>query len=169
MQRIREEHQRYCQRWVAAVHAAQTSQMRAPVPAEDTTARGRLKRPVRFKTPSARATLTVCDASSARASLRTADATPNPLMGLRYFVRSKESWRQLIERICHHKSPELPSQHNSDNISSDSPTVTQQLMEKRGRKSPQRHEAKEDEGGGRTGGGKAHQQLSKRAKKCKGK
>ena len=54
VQKIQEEQQRYRQRWVAAVHAAWTSQMRAPVPAEDTTARGCLKRPVHFETPSAR-------------------------------------------------------------------------------------------------------------------
>ena len=47
VQRIQEEQQRYCQRWVAAVHAAWISWTRAPVPAEDTTARGRPRRPVR--------------------------------------------------------------------------------------------------------------------------
>ena len=40
----------------------------------------------------------------ARASLRTVNATPNPLTGPKYFVRSKESWRQLVECVCHHKS-----------------------------------------------------------------
>ena len=167
VQKIWEEQQRYCQRWVAAVHAAWTSRMQAPVPAEDTTARRRPRRPVRFETPSVRATLTAYDASSARASLRTADAMPSPLMGPKYFVRSKESWRQLAECVRHHKSPGLSSQHNNNNISSDSPTAIQQSMEKRGRKSPRRHKFEEDKGGNRTGGGEAHQWLWKRAKKCK--
>ena len=168
MQRIQEEQQRYCQRWVAAVHAARTSRTRAPARAEDTTVRGRPKRPVRFGTPSAPATLTACDASSAHASSRTADAMPSPLTGPKYFMRSKESWRQLVERVRHHKNPESSSQHNSDNISSDSPTATQQSMEKRERKFPRRHEFEEDKEGGRTGGGEAHQRLSKHAKMCKG-
>ena len=112
---------------------------------------------------------------------------PSPLTGLKYFVRSKESWRQLVERVHHHKnpksssqhkspelfsqhkSPESSSQHNNNNISSDSLTAIQQSTEKRGRKSPRRHEFEEDKGGGRTGGGEAHQRLSKRAKKYKGK
>ena len=117
------------------------------------------------------------DASSARASSRTADAMPSPLTGPKYFVRSKESWRQLVERVRHHKnpesssqhtSPESSSQHNNNNISSDSLTAIQQSTEKRGRKSPRRHEFEEDKGGGRTGGGEAHQRLSKCAKKYKG-
>ena len=82
----------YRQRWVATAHAARTSWMRAPALAEDTTARGCLRRPVRFGTPSAHATLMARDASSARALSRTADATPSPLTGPKYFVRSKESW-----------------------------------------------------------------------------
>ena len=83
---------------------------------------------------------------------------PSPLTGLKYFVRSKESWRQLVERVHHHKnpksssqhkspelfsqhkSPESSSQHNNNSISSDLPTVIQQSTEKRGRKSPRRHE-----------------------------
>ena len=169
VQRIREEQQRYRQKWVAAAHAARTSWMRAPALAENTTARGRPRRPVHFGTPSAHATLTARDASSARASSRTADATPSPLTGPKYFVRSKESWRQLVERVCRHRSPELPSQHNSDNILSDSPTAIQQSMGKRERKSPQRCELEEDKEGGRTGGGKVHRRLSKCMKEHKGK
>ena len=93
---------------------------------------------------------------------------PNPLTGPRYFVRSKESWRQLVERIRHHKNPESSSQPNSDNISSDSPTATQRSMEKKGRKFPRRREFEEDEGGGRTGGEEAHPRLSKHVKKYNG-
>ena len=163
------QQQRYRQRWVAAAHAAQTSWMWAPAPAEDTTARGRLRRPVHFKTPSVHATLTAPNAPSVRASSRTANATPSPLTGLRYFARSKESWRQLAERVRHHKSPGSSSQPSNSNISSDSPTAIQQSTEKRGRKSPRQHELEEDKGGGRTGGGEAHQWLWKRAKKCRGK
>ena len=169
VQRIQEEQQRYRQRWVAAAHVARTSWSRAPAPAEDTTARGRPRRPVCFKTPSVHATLTAHDAPSVRASSRTANATPSPLTGLRYFVRSKESWRQLAERVRHHKSPRSSSRPNNDSILSDSPTVTQRSTEKRGRKSPQRHEPEEDKGAGRTGGGEVHQRLLKCAKRCKGK
>ena len=93
---------------------------------------------------------------------------PSPLTGLRYFVCSKESWRQLVKHVRHHKNPESSSQHSSSSISSDLPTAIQRSTEKRGRKSPQRHKFEEDEGGGRTGGGEVHQQLSKRMKKCKG-
>ena len=132
------------------------------------TCRGRPRRPVRFETPSACATPTAHDAPSVRASSRTVDATPSPLTGARYFACSKESWRQLVERIRHHKSPKSSSQHNNDNISSDSPTAIQRSTEKRGRKSPQRHELEEDKEGGKTGGGGAHQRSSKRAKKYKG-
>src|SRR6201996_9732063 len=53
VQRIREEQWRYHQRWLVAAHAAQSSQMQAPAPAGDITAKVCLKRPVRFKTPSA--------------------------------------------------------------------------------------------------------------------
>ena len=168
VQKIWEEQQRYCQRWVAAAHAAWTSWMRAPVLVEDTTARGCPRQPVHFGTPFAHATLTARDASSAHASSRTADAMPSPLTGPRYFAHSKESWRQLVECVCHHKNPESSSQHNSGSISSDSLTAIQWSMEKRWRKSPQRHEFEEDKGGGRTGGGEVHQRLSKRMKKCKG-
>ena len=94
---------------------------------------------------------------------------PSPLTGPKYFVHSKESWRQLVERVRHHKNPESSSQHNSKDISSDSPTATQQSMEKRGRKFPRWCEFEEDKEGGRTGGGEAHQRLSKRMKKHKGK
>ena len=112
---------------------------------------------------------TALNVPSARASSRTANAMLRPLTGPRYFVRSKESWKQLVERICHHKSPELPSQHNNNNTLSDLPTAIQQSTEKRGRKSPRQHESEEDKGGDRTGGGEAHQRLSKCAKRCKGK
>ena len=91
-----------------------------------------------------------------------------PLTGLTYFVRSKESWRQLVERICYHKDPESSSQHNNDSISSNSLTAIQQSMEKRERKSSRQHESEEDKGDGKTGGGEAHRRLSKRARKCKG-
>ena len=73
-----------------------------------------------------------------------------------------------MEHICHHKNPESSSQHNSDDISSDSLTETQRSMEKKGRKLPRWRELEEDEEGGRTGGGEAHQQLSKHMKKHKG-
>ena len=73
-----------------------------------------------------------------------------------------------MECIHHHKNPESSSQHSSDDISSDLPTATQRSMEKRGRKFSQRREFEEDEEGGRTGGGEAHQRLSKRMKKHRG-
>src|SRR6201996_612050 len=76
VQRIREEQWRYRQRWLVAAHAARTSRTRAPAPAEGTIVRGRPQRPVRFETPSARATLMEHDAPSARASSRIANATP---------------------------------------------------------------------------------------------
>ena len=136
VQRIREEQQRYRQKWLATAHAAWTSQMQAPAPAEDTIARGRPKRPVRFETPSARATLTECDVPSACTSSRTANPMPSPLMGPRYFVRSRESWRQLAECVHHHKSPKPSSQRNNDNTLSNSLTATPQSTEKKGRKSP---------------------------------
>ena len=83
-------------------------------------------------------------------------------------MHSKESWRQLVERVCHHKNPESPSPLNNDNTSSNSLTVIQQSMEKRERKLSQRHEPEEDKGGGETGGGEAHQWLSKHVRRCKG-
>ena len=169
MQGIREEQQRYRQRWVAAAHVAWTSRMWAPVPAEDITARGHPRQPVRFETPSAHATLTAHDAPSVCASLRTANAMPSPLTGPRYFTRLRESWRQLAERVRRHKNPKPSSQHNNDNTLSDSLTATPQSMEKKGRKLPRRHEPKEDEGDDRTGGGEAHPQSSKHVRTCKGK
>ena len=83
-------------------------------------------------------------------------------------MRLKESWRQLAERVRHHKSPELSSQHNNDNISFDSPTAIQRSTEKRERKSPQRHEPEEDKGDDRTRGGEVHPRSSKRMRTCKG-
>src|ERR1700761_1054777 len=76
VQRIRDEQWRYCQRWLVAASAAQISRTRAPAPAEGTIVRGRPQRPVRFETPSARATLMEHDAPSAHASSRIANATP---------------------------------------------------------------------------------------------
>ena len=73
-----------------------------------------------------------------------------------------------MERVRHHKNPEPSSQHNSDGTSSNSPIAIQRSMEKRGRKFPQRCEFEEDKGGGRTGGGEVHQQLSKHMKRYKG-
>ena len=108
VQGIQEEQQRYRQRWVAAAYVAWTSQMWAPVPAEDTTARGRPRRPVRFETPSAHATLTAHNAPSVCVSLRTANATPSPLTGPRYFMRLRESWRQLAERVSATRTPSRP-------------------------------------------------------------
>ena len=73
-----------------------------------------------------------------------------------------------MERVCHHRSPESSSQHNSSNILSDLPTAIQRSMGKRKRKSPRRRKLKEDKEGGRTGGGEVHQRLSKRMKKHEG-
>ena len=71
-------------------------------------------------------------------------------------MHSKESWRQLTECVCHHKNLEPSSQRNNDNTLSDLLTATQQSAEKKGRKLPQQHEPKEDEGDDRTRGGEAH-------------
>ena len=169
VQRIREEQQRYRQRWLAAAHAAWTLWMRALAPVGGTIARERPRRPVHFETPSARATLMEPNVPSARASSRTANATLGLTTGPRYFVRLKESWRQLAERIHHHKNPRSPSQHNSDNILSDLPTAIRQSTEKKGRRSPQRRKLEEDEEGDKIGEGEAHQQSLKRARRCKGK
>ena len=165
---MREEQWRYRQRWLVTVCAAQSSQTWALAPVGGTTVQGRPKQLVRFKTPSAHATFTEPNAFSAHVSLRTANATLGPLTGPRYFVRLKESWRQLIEHVRHHKSPELSSRHNNSNASSNLPTVTQQSMEKKGRKFLQQHECEEDEGDDETGGEQAHQQQLKRARRCKG-
>ena len=142
--------------------------MQALAPAGDTTAQERPKQPVRFETLSARATLTEPDAPSVHASLRTANATLGPLTSPRYFVRSKESWRQLAEHVRHHKSPESSFQHNNDSISSNLLTATQWSTEKRERESPRQHEFEKDKGGDKIGGGEAHPRLSKCAKRCKG-
>src|ERR1700761_1456802 len=168
VQRIREEQGRYRQRWLVAASVARISRMRARAPAGDTTARVHPKRPVRFETPSARAILMGSDVPSARASSRTVNATPGASTGPRYFVRSKESWKQLIEHVHRYKTPQPSSQPSNDGASCSSPTVIQQSTEKRRKRLPLFLELGEGEGGDEAEGGEDHQQSSRRAKRCKG-
>ena len=169
VQRIREEQQRYCQRWVAAAHAARTSWTWAPAPAEDTTARERQRQPVRFKTPSVHATLTVHDAPSVCALSRTANAKPVHLQ-----ARNTSRARRSPEGSSRSASATTRALGCplSPTTTTFYPTHRQRLKSqwrRGGGSPPRRHELEEDKGGGRTEGGEAHRQLSKRAKKCKGK
>src|ERR1700761_6029545 len=75
VQKIREEQQRYRQRWIATAHVAWTSRMWVPAPVGGTTVRERSQQPVSFETPSARAILTEHSVPSAHTSSRTVDAT----------------------------------------------------------------------------------------------
>ena len=87
-----------------------------------------------------------------------------------YFMCLKESWRQLVEHVRYHKSPESSSQHSNSDVLSDLLTVTatQQSMEKKERKFLRQYEREEDKGDDETGGGEAHQRQSKCMRRCKG-
>ena len=80
--------------------AAWSSRAWALALAGGTTVQERLKRPVCFETPSARATLRESDAFSARASSRTANATLGPLTGPRYILHVLEGVMEAARRAC---------------------------------------------------------------------
>ena len=85
-----------------------------------------------------------------------------------YFVRSKESWKQLVERVHRYKTPQPSSRLSNDGTSSNSPTAIQQSTEKRGKRLPLFLKSGEDEGGDVAEGGEDHQRSLRRVKRCKG-
>ena len=89
-------------------------------------------------------------------------------MGPKYFVRSKESWKQLVDRVHHYKTPQPSSQPNNDGTSSGSPKATQQSMGKRRGHLSLSLGSGGGEGDDEVGGGEDHRRLSKRTKRCKG-
>ena len=89
-------------------------------------------------------------------------------MGLKYFMRSKESWKQLVERVHHYKTPQLFSQPNHNDALSSSPTVTRRSMGKRGKRLPLFLRSGEGEEGDAAEGGEDSRWLSKHTRRCKG-
>src|ERR1700761_3059878 len=99
---LREEQKIHQSMWLAFADVARTCQKRGHARASS---RGTShpRQVVPFVTPSKRAALTGPVVPSVSASSKTANATIGAPTSPLYWRRSKESWRQLAERVARHK------------------------------------------------------------------